>query len=125
MDDNRRHPERHFKDPALKISLIYSAIGAFWILFSDRVITRLGDQELVTNISILKGWLFVAVTATILHYLIRKYFAQIEASRQQTAASEERFRQLFSMAPVPLCFVDKDGTLVDYNERFVQMFGYS
>jgi PAS domain S-box-containing protein len=39
--------------------------------------------------------------------------------------SEARFRQLFAAAPVPLCFVDKDGAIVDLNARFEDMFGYS
>lgn len=50
------------------------------------------------------------------------------AEQKQTEAhlikSEERFRLLFDRAPVPLCFVTNDGVLADYNDRFVQMFGY-
>lgn len=39
--------------------------------------------------------------------------------------SEERFRQLFRVAAVPMCFVNKDGVVVDLNDRFVQTFGYT
>lgn len=53
---------------------------------------------------------------------------QLQAEQQLIAEnlhrSEERFQQLFNRAPVPLCFVSQDGLLVDFNERFVQLFGY-
>jgi PAS domain S-box-containing protein len=54
---------------------------------------------------------------------------RLQAEQKQTAdhllMSEERFRRLFNRAPVPLCVVTNDGVLADYNERFVQMFGYT
>ncbi len=58
--------------------------------------------------------------------------SEISAARQrldmaaaELRASEERFRRLFREAPVPLCFVNKDGVLQDRNLRFVQLFGYT
>jgi PAS domain S-box-containing protein len=39
--------------------------------------------------------------------------------------SEGRFRRLVNQAPIPLCFVNKDGVLVYSNDRFVQTFGYT
>jgi PAS domain S-box-containing protein len=39
--------------------------------------------------------------------------------------SEARFRRLFNAAAVPLCFVDGQGKLVDTNDRFVEIFGYT
>jgi len=38
--------------------------------------------------------------------------------------SEERFRRLFRDAPMPLCYVNRDGVVVDFNNRFEQLFGY-
>lgn len=52
----------------------------------------------------------------------------ITAAKQADAAlraSEVRFRQLFDLAPVPLCYVSRDGVLVDFNRRFVETFGYT
>jgi two-component system sensor histidine kinase/response regulator len=40
-------------------------------------------------------------------------------------ASEQLFRRLFDVTPIPLCFVDQDGVLVDFNRRFEQTFGYT
>jgi PAS domain S-box-containing protein len=38
---------------------------------------------------------------------------------------EKRFRRLVNQAPIPLCFVNKDGILIYFNERFVKTFGYT
>lgn len=51
------------------------------------------------------------------------------AERQRTTVelqkSEERFRELFTKAPVALCFVTSDGVIMDCNDRFERMFGYT
>ncbi|WGS87334.1 PAS domain S-box protein [Methylomonas sp. UP202] len=41
------------------------------------------------------------------------------------SASEQRFRSLFRNAPLPLCLVGGDGTLLDANLRFETTFGYA
>ena len=55
--------------------------------------------------------------------------ARLQAEQKQTAddlvRSEQRFRRLFDKAPVPLCFVSKDGVLTELNEGFIRMFGYT
>ena len=39
--------------------------------------------------------------------------------------SEERYQRLANMAPIPLCFVNKNGELSYFNDRFIQVFGYT
>ncbi|MDO9227174.1 MAG: PAS domain S-box protein [Pseudomonadota bacterium] len=58
---------------------------------------------------------------------IRKLNSEIRRRKQAEAAtrkSEQRFVRLFQEAPLPLCYVDKDGVLVDINRRFVETLGY-
>lgn len=40
-------------------------------------------------------------------------------------SSEERFRRLVKVAPIPLCYVAKGGVIQDFNDRFAQVFGYT
>ncbi|MDX9707908.1 MAG: PAS domain S-box protein, partial [Azospira sp.] len=44
------------------------------------------------------------------------------AAKAQT--NEKRFSRLFQEAPVALCFVNKEGVLIDRNRRFDETFGY-
>jgi len=48
-----------------------------------------------------------------------------EAARSALRESEQRFRRLFHEAPLPLCYVDRDGVITDRNARFVSTFGYT
>jgi PAS domain S-box-containing protein len=61
--------------------------------------------------------------------IVRSLMEHSAAARDAAEAikweSEQRFQQLFQVAPIPLCFVDKDGVLVSSNARFKQTFGYS
>ena len=76
-------------------------------------------------------WQMLALFAVILVGLIvwnRKLSKEIthrKAAELALGRSEERFRQLFHVAPIPLCFVDREGVLVDASDRFEQIFGYS
>jgi signal transduction histidine kinase len=58
---------------AIKITLIYFIAGFLWILFSDQFILSMGlSANATTVLQTYKGWFFVAVTASLLFFLIRK-----------------------------------------------------
>jgi PAS domain S-box-containing protein len=46
-------------------------------------------------------------------------------ARQDLERSEKRFRDLFNLSPVPMGFVSREGRVLDLNERFVSVFGYT
>ena len=56
---------------------------------------------------------------------LQREIADREHAEKALRDSEARFRDLFKQAPVPLCFVNKQGELADFNTRFQQLFGYS
>jgi|GEM_PF-693013 len=76
-------------------------------------------------------WQVLAVFLVILLGLVvwnrklTKEIKQRKAAEKALGSSEERFRQLFRIAAVPMCFVDKNGVVVDLNDRFIQTFGYT
>ncbi len=47
-----------------------------------------------------------------------------DAAQQTTLESEKRFRRLFDIAPVPLCVFNNEGSIMNFNARFRQTFGY-
>jgi PAS domain S-box-containing protein len=61
----------------LAIVLSYAVFGTLWILLSDKLVQLIfNDPEQITLISMLKGWLYVAVTSLLLFALMRRLFAQ-------------------------------------------------
>jgi PAS domain S-box-containing protein len=54
---------------------------------------------------------------------LRERIAQLEESQRRLRESEERFRTLFDMTPLPLSVSDQDGHIVGANQALVRTFG--
>ncbi|HWR03240.1 MAG TPA: PAS domain S-box protein [Humidesulfovibrio sp.] len=50
---------------------------------------------------------------------------QRHLAEQALFESEGRFRELFDRAPMPLCYVDRNGRALNVNQCFVDTFGYT
>ncbi len=63
---------------SLRIALVYAAIAAAWVLFSDRAAAALAsDAAMLVRLGMLKGWLFIVVTAALLFLLCRRQLDMI------------------------------------------------
>ncbi|HEY8099558.1 MAG TPA: EAL domain-containing protein [Burkholderiaceae bacterium] len=83
---------------ALKLAASYFVIACLWILFSDKaVIALVSNPSTIILISIIKGWLFVAVTALFLFVLIRRLLNRvfIESSNALEAHADKSRTQNF------------------------------
>ncbi len=96
----------------LMIAVIYFGIGGLWIVLSDQVLAALvSDVAALSWLQTAKGWFYVAATAGLLYWLIRRSTArlqntvttltremvarqQIEAARLQAEESEHQQRLL-------------------------------
>ena len=93
---------------ALEIAVLYLIIGSAWILFSDRVATRVAlNKEMLAMISIYKGWGYVLVTALLLYWLIRRHTDAVQAS-------EKQLQRVMDALPALISYVD-----ANQNYRFV------
>src|SRR5438876_12142052 len=81
---------------ALRIALIYVLFGALWIVFSDEVVELFLSPSTIHryHIQTLKGWLFIAVTAGALYFLIRRTVTAFRVSDRARLEVEERSRLL-------------------------------
>lgn len=69
---------------AMVIAGIYFILGVVWILLSDMVVEVLvHDKKMMTGIGILKGWIYVCVTAAVIWWLIYAAFQKIRAGEQK------------------------------------------
>lgn len=68
---------------AALVTVVYTVLGAVWILFSDRLLEIfVGDPRWLSRLQTVKGWLFVAATAVLL------YCAMRAAARGRASGSE-------------------------------------
>lgn len=71
---------RQARRAALRLALWYALLSALWILTSDQVLSRLElPRELEAILASTKGFLFVAVTASILYVFAVRYLGQRNA----------------------------------------------
>jgi hypothetical protein len=78
-----------------KIVIIYAVLGCTWIYFSDTALSWLiRDQEIMAQIALSKGLLFVAFTSVLLLFLITRLSDEIKQSTNALRESSlERGRQ--------------------------------
>lgn len=102
---------------ALRIVLLYAAFSGLWILLSDRAVGFLvHDPAAMTLLSILKGWVFVAVTAAMLFVMVKRLV-------EQTANREARLNTLIHAIPDLVWLKDAGGVYLGCNRAFERFFG--
>jgi signal transduction histidine kinase/CheY-like chemotaxis protein len=74
---------------ALRITLIYAVVGGVWILLSDRLVYFFLDDNAsaITFFSIIKGWVYVFLTAALLYQLIERAMRALRRARQTADAA--------------------------------------
>jgi PAS domain S-box-containing protein len=85
---------------AAHVAIAYASVGALWILLSDMAIEGIfSDQKKIIQISLVKGWFFVATTAALIYALVRRLIADREKAHQQVDvafANSQRARDLLT-----------------------------
>jgi len=75
---------------SIKISTIYIIIGCLWILLSDRIVNMLiNNKNILTFISMIKGWFFVIVSGIVIYLLVYYSMKRIKKSEKKEAESYE------------------------------------
>ena len=125
MKENERK-SFHAWSISFKIVAIYAIVGVAWILFSDTLLDALvKDQATVTRISILKGWFYVLVTASLLFWLINRYVAMIRRNEEDLRESEQRYFTLFEKSHSAVLLVDPETVdIIDANAKACAFYGY-
>lgn len=68
---------------ALSIALVYACIGGLWILLSDKALTLIfQNHETIVLAGLIKGWIYVGVTALLLYFLIARLLDRVQAAHQ-------------------------------------------
>ena len=78
-------------------------------------------------IEALRMWFWLSVYCPKAEHFVAVFdvITERKQAEERLRTSEQRFRRLFDMAPLPLAYVDKAGRIIDLNGRFLQTFGYT
>jgi diguanylate cyclase (GGDEF)-like protein/PAS domain S-box-containing protein len=123
MDNDLRIEDGKFI--GVKIVGCYLVVALLWILFSDMLLVSVvTDPAIFAELSVAKGWLFVAVTSVLLFYLIQRGVASIRRNQHALLRSETRFRMLVEQAPEAILVFDLDlDRFVMANSKAEWLFG--
>jgi diguanylate cyclase (GGDEF)-like protein/PAS domain S-box-containing protein len=92
------------------IVLLYLAFGSLWLLVSDFVLVQtVKNQVLLTELQILKGWLFIGVTGGLLYQLIQRSYRGIDQTQHQLLASQKELKGLFAAMDELIFILDQQG----------------
>lgn len=107
-----------------KIVLIYAILGSLWILLTDKLVAWLfSDVAMLTEASIFKGLLFVAITTLLLRVTIRPLLDKvISASNRERQVSNEQ-KIILDSALVGI-IKTRQRSITWVNRAFEKMSGY-
>jgi len=104
---------------ALKFALLYLLVGGVWIYSSDEILTLLvQDRATAVQFSIIKGLLFILVTATLLYLLIDHALKEISKARNF-------YLEIFEDFPTLIRCSGPDGTCNYFNKTWLAFTGRS
>lgn len=99
---------------ATRLTCIYLAAGAVWILLSDKTLLLLIPDATISDISnyqTLKGWLFIGLTGLLLSILLRRTLTDHARIQQELDRAEYRHLQRLSLLEVGVYETDNEGRL--------------
>jgi len=115
------------KTSSFRITMLYVSIASLWILFSDNLLNfMINDTKTALQISIFKGWFFIAFTGTMLYYLTQRYTIQsvlknqeLEKTNFELTAAYEELRALEEELRHQLTNLEKSQDLLHKNEALL------
>lgn len=131
--DERKKLNSSGRGGSLRVVFIYALFSFFWILFSDQVVEMLfRDRAIMTLVSMLKGWLFVAVTSLLLYILVQRLlsktlaYAQLEQeARAETLRASQLLKAIVENSSDAIFAKDRDGRYLLFNQEAARVTGCS
>ncbi|MGC8495399.1 MAG: PAS domain-containing protein, partial [Syntrophobacteraceae bacterium] len=109
---------------SIEIAIIYLVVGALWISFSDKLVGVIfRDRELITEISMIKGWGFVLITGFMLYGLIERWTLKLERSQREARYSDAKYREIVESAHSIILSLDTSCNVTFLNGFAQQFFG--
>ncbi len=120
----------------MRIVVTYAVIALLWIYSSDRALEILvADPDTLVLVSMIKGWVFVLITAAILYLLVSRLIRKIDRSvarEIETRAkkdarirdSEQRLRFALETSGVGSAEIDLETLQTHRTALHDQLFGY-
>jgi two-component system, cell cycle sensor histidine kinase and response regulator CckA len=112
--------------PVLKIVGIYTFFGSLWVYFSDAILGWfVKDSALITDVSLFKGMLFIALTAVLLYAFINRHVQKSDKTEELLLQSESRYRLLAENASDIIFTIDSNLNFTYISPSISRIRGYT
>jgi diguanylate cyclase (GGDEF)-like protein/PAS domain S-box-containing protein len=109
-----------------KVVVAYASFAAIWIVLSDQLVAAIfTDPQSILWVSMIKGWVFVAVTTALLAVLVRRYLKALVDINSRLAASEARWKFAVEGTGDGLWDWNVQTGEAFYSLRYKEMLGYA
>ncbi len=108
-----------------KTALLYALVGGVWIFLSDWMLeTFTTDAAPLSSLQTYKGWLFVAVTAFLLYFLLRREFGALERAERTARENERRLLEMLQNLQLIAMMLDMSGRITFCNNYLLNLTGW-
>ncbi len=128
-----RRPSKGFRASPLIVAIAYAFVAVIWIVLSDRLLQHfVASADLMTRWSIVKGILFVSLSAALIYFLMarlssvnRSLTGTMQSQTEALRKSEGKYRRVLETAQEGVWVVDRHDTTEFVNKRMADMLGFS
>lgn len=107
-----------------KVVAIYAVVSVLWIVLSGQLVAHLfTDPAQIVLAEIVKGWLFVGITALLLMEVMRRHLTKLALQQSELERSERLFRLIADNIHDLVALVDTDGRRIYNSPSYRKFFG--
>ncbi len=111
---------------SVRVAGAYLVFALLWIVVTDQMVSLLvTDPRLVTLLSTIKGWGFVAVTTVLLFLVLERDRREVATQEAAAAEAEQRFRRIVETVPDAILLLDAAGGVTYMNAAAESLLGWT
>lgn len=115
---------RHSQKIAIRVSIIYIALGILWIITTDLLSLDYSqhDCQRFAEFQQSKGWLYIFLTGFLLYGIVVYWTEKLLISQKELQVTYEQYKSLFMQNPDAVLELNREGEIMSINPEAEKLF---